>query len=174
VQRLHAPVHDFRKAGDVGDVGDGKPRVAQRFGGAAGRDELHAGRDKRAGKIGKAGFVGNGEQRAADGSPGHARLLTPEQPKEKGEHDADHKRCDNGEVEAEIAAFKRDVAREPSEPNSAQERPGETGDEKDHARGDQDATSFETQRFALLLRMSRLGEPVPQAPASARDSSMTS
>jgi len=36
VQRLDAAVHHLGKAGQIADVADGEPRVAQRLGGAPG------------------------------------------------------------------------------------------------------------------------------------------
>ena len=40
MERLHAPVHHFGYARDVGDADDGQPRRLQRARGAAGGDEL--------------------------------------------------------------------------------------------------------------------------------------
>ena len=42
VQRLHPPVEDLGRAGELGDVGDLDPRLADRRGGAAGGEDLDA------------------------------------------------------------------------------------------------------------------------------------
>jgi|GEM_PF-6315782 len=71
VQRLDAAVHHLREAGKVADVLHGQAGVAQRLGGAAGRDELDALVGQRAGEIDDSRLVGHGQQGAADGDRGH-------------------------------------------------------------------------------------------------------
>jgi hypothetical protein len=67
VQRLHPPVHHLGKAGELGDVAHLQPRLAQRLGGAAGRDQLHPVPRQRLAELGKARLVGNGQERALIG-----------------------------------------------------------------------------------------------------------
>src|SRR5208283_5928577 len=64
MQRFHSPIHEFRKAGDIGDIADRKTSVGQRLAGAAGRHKLNAKTRETAREINKAGLVGNGYQRA--------------------------------------------------------------------------------------------------------------
>jgi len=64
MQRLHAAVEHLGKTGDVGNVGDGEPGVAQRLRGAAGGDEFITGGNEGLGEIDEAGFIGNGEEGA--------------------------------------------------------------------------------------------------------------
>ena len=64
MQRLDPAVHHFRKAGQLGDVPDLQPRGGDRFGGAAGGDQIDAVAGKRAGEFDQSGFVGNGQQSA--------------------------------------------------------------------------------------------------------------
>ena len=66
MQRLHAPVHHLRHAGDGADVGDGEAGFGQRAGGAAGREDLDAVLGQRAGEVDDPGLVGDGDQRALD------------------------------------------------------------------------------------------------------------
>src|SRR5262245_51129739 len=64
VQRLHATLHDLRRAGVLAHVGDGKARLAQEARRAAGREELEAvALHERAGEIGEACFVADREER---------------------------------------------------------------------------------------------------------------
>jgi hypothetical protein len=65
VQRLHPPVEDLLLAGELGDVGDLEPGVAERRGGAAGREDLHPERRQRPGEVGDPGLVGDRDQGAA-------------------------------------------------------------------------------------------------------------
>ena len=67
MQGLDPAVHDFREAGDVGDVAHRQAGVAQRARGAAGGKQLDAMRGERARQFDQAGLVGNGQQRPADG-----------------------------------------------------------------------------------------------------------
>ena len=82
VQRLHAAVHHFGKARQVGHVAHGQPRLPQRLRGAAGGQKLDPPARQSAREVDQAGLVGNGNQRAAkrDGA-GHAgppgRLCRP-------------------------------------------------------------------------------------------------
>ena len=70
VEGFDAAVEHFRKAGEVGDVADGKAGSAEGGGGAAGGDELDAVADKGLGEGDEAGFIGDGEEGAADGLQG--------------------------------------------------------------------------------------------------------
>ena len=74
MQRFHAAVEHFGKAGEVGDVFYFNSRVAQELGGSAGRNQFHAEGGKLAGEIGEAGFVGNAEDCALD-FVGHSGIL---------------------------------------------------------------------------------------------------
>ena len=65
MQRLHAAVEHFGKAGEVRDIFDGDAGIAQQLGRASGGDEFDAERGKLAGEIGEAGFVGDAENGAA-------------------------------------------------------------------------------------------------------------
>lgn len=65
MQRLDAPVHDFREAGDFGHVLHRNAFCGNRLGGAAGREDFDALRMKRLGEIDQAGLVGNGKEGAA-------------------------------------------------------------------------------------------------------------
>ena len=64
-QSLHAPIQNFGKARMVGHILHRHARLAQRLGGAAGGENLHAARREEAAKFNQPGFVGNGKQRAA-------------------------------------------------------------------------------------------------------------
>jgi len=80
VQRLHAPVHDLRKAGEVLDRADVEAGRGQLGRGAAGRDELDAEIDQATGELDDAALVRDGQQRAADryccgGGEGLARVV---------------------------------------------------------------------------------------------------
>ncbi len=65
VQRLHPTAEDLLLAGELGDVGDLQARLAQRAGGAAGREELDPQRRQRLGEVGDPGLVGDRDQRPA-------------------------------------------------------------------------------------------------------------
>ena len=66
MQRLHATVEHFGKAGVGGDLGDRQPGVGQRFRGAAGGQELDAERREAAREIDQAGLVGDRQQCLGD------------------------------------------------------------------------------------------------------------
>ena len=66
VQRLHAPVHHFGKARQVGDILHRERRRLDRLRGAAGRDKLDARLVEGAGEIGEPGLVGNRNEGAAN------------------------------------------------------------------------------------------------------------
>ncbi len=51
MQRLDAAIHDFRKAGDLGDVGDSEAGIRQRLERAPGRQDGDAERDQFAGQL---------------------------------------------------------------------------------------------------------------------------
>ncbi len=55
VQGFHPAVHDFRKAGHAADVGDRDAGFAQGFGGASGRQQLHAMLAQRRGQFQQSG-----------------------------------------------------------------------------------------------------------------------
>ena len=76
VQRLDAAVHHLRKAGEVGHVEHREARVAQRPGGAAGRDDLDATARQRAPKLDQSGLVRDGDQGTADAAQvvGHGKI----------------------------------------------------------------------------------------------------
>ena len=66
VQRLHPAVEDLRRAGELGDVGDLEPRLAERRRGAAGREDLDPELAQAAGEVDDPGLVGDRDQRAPD------------------------------------------------------------------------------------------------------------
>jgi len=59
VQRLHPAVHHFRKAGDVGDVGDREAGIGEGARGAAGGDKLESAGGQTAPQVGDPGLVRN-------------------------------------------------------------------------------------------------------------------
>ena len=67
VQRFDAAVEHLGEAGEFADVLDGEAGLAQGRGGAAGGDKFDAESGERAGKLHKAGLVGDAEQGAPDG-----------------------------------------------------------------------------------------------------------
>ena len=73
VQRLDAAIEHFGKSGQLRDVLHGESSLAQRAGGAAGRNQFHTVAGERAGKFDQAGLVSDAEQSAADGL--QSRLL---------------------------------------------------------------------------------------------------
>ena len=73
MQGLDAPVHHFRKARQLGDVGDGETGSFQCGRGAARRDQCHAMTGECAGEVDETRFVGNRQQRAADFLLAHVR-----------------------------------------------------------------------------------------------------
>jgi len=66
MQRLHAPVHHLGKARQVRHVLHRQRRLLDRLRRAAGRNEFDARLVQRAGEIGKARLVGDGNEGAAD------------------------------------------------------------------------------------------------------------
>ena len=66
VQRLDAPVHDLREAGELVDRTDLEPRGRQLTGSPAGRDQLDAQRRESPREFDDPAFVGDREQRPAD------------------------------------------------------------------------------------------------------------
>ena len=85
VQRLDAAIHHFRKAGEVRNVLHRQPGLAQRLGGAPGRDQFHAARGQSLAKVHKAGLVGHRKQRPLDRHIAHVlKILSHflEQPRE--------------------------------------------------------------------------------------------
>jgi hypothetical protein len=78
VQRLHAAVHDFRKAGVVADLDDRDAGIAHGLCGAAGRQDLDAASGQKRRKIDKAGLVGNGNQGPPDCGCGIGHFLASE------------------------------------------------------------------------------------------------
>ncbi len=77
VQSLQPAVHHLRKLREIGDVANREPRFGERFARAAGGDKLHPMRRQNPRKFDKAGFVGNGNQRARHAAQidGHCILL---------------------------------------------------------------------------------------------------
>ena len=74
VQRLDPAIHHFGEARHIGYITHLEARRAQHAGGAPGGDEFHPPCGKGAGEVEKPGFVGDGNQRAADGNEvGHGR-----------------------------------------------------------------------------------------------------
>ena len=68
VQRLDPAIHHLGEAGEVGHLGDVEPFGDERFARAAGRDEGDAVRREAAREVDEARLVGDGEQRANDGT----------------------------------------------------------------------------------------------------------
>ena len=66
VQRLHPPIHHLGALRDLGDVGHLEARLAQRLGGAAGGDELHALGGEATRKIDKPRLVADRKERAGN------------------------------------------------------------------------------------------------------------
>ena len=73
MQCLDPAIHHFRKVGDVGNVADRQPRLTQRLGGAAGRDQHYAMRRQLAREINQPGLVRNRQQGAGNLAIGHGR-----------------------------------------------------------------------------------------------------
>ena len=63
-----AAVEDFGEAGVVGDLDDRDSGIAQGLGGTAGRQDEDAGGGEGLAEFDEAGFVGNGDQCAANGN----------------------------------------------------------------------------------------------------------
>ena len=75
-QGFDTAVEDFGEAGVVGDLFHRDTGLAQGFGGAAGGEDFDAVGSEGAGEVDEAGFVGDGDQGAADGDDaGHGRRL---------------------------------------------------------------------------------------------------
>ncbi|MNL76082.1 hypothetical protein D3C87_2019880 [compost metagenome] len=66
MQRLDAAVHHFGKAGEVSDLPHLEAGILDQLVGAAGRDQLDAGRGQSPGKVGHAGLVEYRKQRPPD------------------------------------------------------------------------------------------------------------
>ncbi len=66
MQRLYAPIHHLRHTGDLGDVGDVEAGVAQRLGGAPGRDEGNALRGEPTGEVDEPRLVADRKERAGN------------------------------------------------------------------------------------------------------------
>ncbi len=62
MQGLDPAVHHFRKTGQLRNIRDLQPGVGNRFGGAAGGDEIDAVAGQRARKFDQPGFVGHRQQ----------------------------------------------------------------------------------------------------------------
>ncbi len=76
VEGLDAAIKDFRMPGVGGDIRHGQAGGAERGGGAAGGEQLHAERGEAAGQLQQAGFIGNTQQGATyfhDGIVAQAR-----------------------------------------------------------------------------------------------------
>jgi hypothetical protein len=73
MQRLDAPIHDLGEAGVVGDLDDAMPGIAQRLGGAAGREDLDAVAGEAGRQLQQPRLVRNGDQGAGDLDQVHAR-----------------------------------------------------------------------------------------------------
>ncbi len=67
MERLDAPIHDLGKTGDPGDFLNAHAAFCQQLGGPAGRQNLDRVPREGPSQLEHAGFVGNGQQRAADG-----------------------------------------------------------------------------------------------------------
>ena len=65
MERLHPAVEDLLRAGEVGDLGDVDPGVAERRRGASGREDLDPEPLEAAGELGDRRLVGDGDQRAS-------------------------------------------------------------------------------------------------------------
>lgn len=61
VQRFHPAVHHLRETGVVGDIAHGNAGIAQQAGRAAGREDVKATLDKRAGEGLHSALVGNAD-----------------------------------------------------------------------------------------------------------------
>ncbi len=68
MQGFHPAIHDFRKAGDFGNIEHGKAGFLQRLVGASGGDQFHATIRKRLREIDQSCLVENGKKRALDGN----------------------------------------------------------------------------------------------------------
>ena len=66
VQRFHAAIEHLGEAGEIGDVFDRDPGIAQKLGGAASGDEFDSQGGELAGEVGQAGFIGDAENCALD------------------------------------------------------------------------------------------------------------
>ena len=77
VERLDPAVHHLRETGKIANIAHGETGVAERPGGAAGRDQLDTPFYQGACQFYHAGLVGDGQQRAADRDGGHGAALWP-------------------------------------------------------------------------------------------------
>ncbi len=101
VQRFHAAVEHFRKAGEVGDVADVEPGLAKRASGAAGRDEFNPVLGEVAGEVDQPGLIRNAQECTTN-------LLVPRQSRSpasfldevKGNCKQSRRRCHAGQVKA--------------------------------------------------------------------------
>ena len=66
MQRLHAAIHHFGKAGVVGDVADGDARLLQVLARAAGAEDFDAAGNQFANEFDEAGFVADTDQSTFD------------------------------------------------------------------------------------------------------------
>ena len=66
MQGFQAAIHHLGKAGEIGDLGDGEPGLAQRAVRSAGRDQRHAMRRQSLGERDKTRLVGHRDERARD------------------------------------------------------------------------------------------------------------
>jgi hypothetical protein len=82
MQRLHASIKHFRKAGEVSDISDGNIRIAQELGRTSGRNEFDTEAGKLAREILQASLVSNTEDGALDfgGSAGHDQKFYQQSP----------------------------------------------------------------------------------------------
>ena len=62
VQGFDAAIKHFRELGDFGHLGHGQAGIGQQFGGAAGREQLHAQAMQGLGKFDNAGLVRYGKK----------------------------------------------------------------------------------------------------------------
>ena len=58
-QRFHAAVEHFRKAGKLGNIFNRNARIAQGFGGSAGREQVDPAVSQRFGELNNSGLVRN-------------------------------------------------------------------------------------------------------------------
>ena len=74
VQGLDATVHQLWESGVLGDLHDRNPRLNERAGGTAGREDLDAATVQLSGKGFHPGLVGHADQRTLESKP-HVRLV---------------------------------------------------------------------------------------------------
>ena len=78
MERLDPPVEHLRRTRYRRDVRHGQARVAERAGGAAGRDELEAGRDEASSEVDEPGLVRHGQERSTRNRDGRLRSVDVE------------------------------------------------------------------------------------------------